>query len=495
MTSNDNTTNTNIRSDGASNDSEFSGGVYRLKQHIARIAGNVSKCPKSTKEDQVRCKQAIEDAKTKKKNKNKEVQEIRREVNLAGIEEEEEEVEGLGIRKRPHFLGPLDKFATKITPEASMSASKSVRQQHINDVLFKERTHSVHRYVARWVYEAGVPFNAIQNHSFTAMMEAASLFGPGYKQPSRYQLSAPLLKEEFDSTKDALKKQEQEWKLTGCSIMTDAWTDRKRRSIMNLCVNCKEGTTFLSSKESSNEAHTGEHIFDYVLKCIEQVGPQNVVQVVTDNVANNMAAAKMLREKMPSIFWSSCATHTINLMLEGIGKLPRFKKTIDSAKSFTIFIYAHHKTLWLMRSYTKKKEIIRPGVTRFASAFLTLQSLVEKKESLRAMFTSTEWEECKWSKTVKGKAAYSTVLNIGFWNGVTMCLKVFAPQLVDEDEAIEANEMSQMTQPRRSARIPRDLEKDFQSEDEPVEEDNFEFESDEEQVMERYGEEQDELDT
>ena len=357
MTSNDNTTNTNIRSEGASNDSvlkrrsedigweygklinpsnfdkvkcnlcskEFSGGVYRLKQHIARITGNVSKCPKSTKEDQVRCKQAIEDAKTKKKNKNKEDHEIRREVNLVGIEEEEE-VEGLGARKRPHFLGPLDKFATKITHEASMSASKSIRQQHINDVLFKNRTHYVHQYVARWVYEASVPFNAIQNHSFTAMMEAAGLFGPGYKQPSRYQLSGPLLKEEFDSTKDALKKQEEEWKLTGCSVMTDAWTDRKRRSIMNLCVNCKEGTTFLSSKESSNEAHTGEHIFEYVFKCIEQVGLQNVVQVVTDNAANNMAAARMLREKIPNIFWSSCATHTINLILEGIGKLPRFKK-------------------------------------------------------------------------------------------------------------------------------------------------------------------------
>ncbi|KAL5826529.1 hypothetical protein ACOSQ4_018326 [Xanthoceras sorbifolium] len=43
------------------------------------------------------------------------------------------------------------------------------------------------------------------------------------------------------------------------------------------------------------------------------------------------------------------------------------------------------------------------------------------------MFTSTEWENCKWSRTAKGKAAYSTVLNMNFWNGVTLCLKVFAP--------------------------------------------------------------------
>ncbi|KZV47820.1 hypothetical protein F511_31897 [Dorcoceras hygrometricum] len=79
-----------------------------------------------------------------------------------------------------------------------------------------------------------------------------------------------------------------------------------------------------------------------------------------------------MKEKRPGIFWSSCATHTINLMLESIGKLPKFKKVIDQAKSFTIFIYAHHKTLSLMRSFTKKRDIIRPGVTRFASTFLTL---------------------------------------------------------------------------------------------------------------------------
>ncbi|CAH9078429.1 unnamed protein product [Cuscuta epithymum] len=163
--------------------------------------------------------------------------------------------------------------------------------------------------------------------------------------------------------------------------MTDAWTDRKKRSIMNLCVNCKEGTCFLSSKDVSTESHTGEYIFDYVDKCIEEVGPENVVQVVTDNATNNVLAAKYLKEKRPHIFWIGCAAHTIDLMLEGISKLARFKKVIDQAKSLTIFIYAHHKTLAMMRAFTKKRDIVRPGITRFVTCFLTLQSLLEKKNS------------------------------------------------------------------------------------------------------------------
>jgi hypothetical protein len=78
-------------------------------------------------------------------------------------------------------------------------------------------------------------------------------------------------------------------------------------------------------------------------------------------------------------------------------------------------------------------------VTRFATSFLTLQSLAEKKEALKVMVTSNEWGKSKWSpSSTKRKTPYATVLSISFWNGVSQCLKVFAPlvkvlRLVDGD--------------------------------------------------------------
>ena len=122
--------------------------------------------------------------------------------------------------------------------------------------------------MARWIYEAGIPFNSIDNDSFKKFVEALCQYGPGYTPHSQYQLREPLLKGEVERTKKTLKKQDKEWKNNECSIMTDTWSDRKRRSIMNLCVNCKLGTTFLSSKEASNHAHISQYIFDYVNKCI-----------------------------------------------------------------------------------------------------------------------------------------------------------------------------------------------------------------------------------
>ncbi|GJX09051.1 putative transcription factor/ chromatin remodeling BED-type(Zn) family protein [Tanacetum coccineum] len=114
----------------------------------------------------------------------------------------------------------------------------------------------------------GIPFHSIDNDGFKKFVEAVGQYGRGL-----------------------LKKQEEEWARNGCLVMTDGWTDRKRRSIMNFYANSREGTTFLSSVECSINSHTGQFIFEYVDKGIKDVGPQNVIQVVTDNATNNMAAA------------------------------------------------------------------------------------------------------------------------------------------------------------------------------------------------------------
>ncbi|CAF2085644.1 unnamed protein product [Brassica napus] len=286
-----------------------------------------------------------------------------------------------------------------------------MRQQNINDAVSKDKTHKVQQYCARWIYQSGIPFNAIDNGAFKMFCEALGQFGPGWIPPTQYQLREPLLKEEEERTRELLKSQEAEWDRYGCSIMTDGWTDRKKRSIMNLCVNSRGGTFFLSSKDASTESHTGLYIFEYIDRCIGEVGAHKVVQVVTDNALNNVAASKMLKEKRPNIFWTGSAAHTIDLMLEAISKLPKFAKIIDQAKALTIFIYAHHKTLAMMRSHTKKRDIVRPGVTRFATSFLTLQSLLEKKIQLKAMFNSEEWDACEHSQSKKGKDSFLTVMS------------------------------------------------------------------------------------
>lgn len=315
---------------------ELYGGINRLKHHIAGIKGNVKACPRSTPLDKERCKKALEELKKTKKEKKNHIQEVRDEVDINYNEDDVVEIDGSS--KKPRTLGPMDQFSRSIDPmESTVESRRKSRQQNLNDSLFKHRTNEVHAYLARWVYESGIPFNAINNDGFQRFCEAVGQFGPGYVPASQYQLREPLLKQEVEKTKNSMKEQEEEWKANGCSLMTDAWSDRNRRSIMNLCVNCKAGTCFISSIESSHEAHTGKYIFEYVDKYIGEIGCDNVIQVVTDNATNNMAAAKLLKVKRPNIFWTSCATHTLNLILEGIGNILSLLSLFSTSQSCIIF--------------------------------------------------------------------------------------------------------------------------------------------------------------
>src|SRR4051812_3154387 len=87
---------------------------------------------------------------------------------------------------------------------------------------------------------AAIPFNACDNDDFKLMCEAIGRFGPGFEPPSKHDLRETLLSEEHSRMKSLLQERDAENMKNGCSIMTDAWSDRKRRSIMNLCTNCAD---------------------------------------------------------------------------------------------------------------------------------------------------------------------------------------------------------------------------------------------------------------
>jgi len=154
---------------------------------------------------------------------------------------------------------------------------------------------------------AAVAFNALDNDEFKQMCEAIGQFGQGFVPPT---LRGKLLEEEeYERTKSLLQEREAEKMKNSCSIMTDAWSHRKRKSIMNVCTNCAEGTSFISSKEMSHVSHTSELIFELLDKAIEEIGSNNVVQVVIDNASNNMGAKRLLQEKRPHILDILCSSH------------------------------------------------------------------------------------------------------------------------------------------------------------------------------------------
>ena len=222
--------------------------------------------------------------------------------------------------------------------------------------------------------------------------------------------------------------------------MSDGWSDRKNRSICNFLVNSPRGTIFLTSIDTSEISKTKEKVFEMLDDFVEKIGEEHVVQVVTDNAANYKAAGAMLMAKRKKLFWTPCAAHCIDLMLEDFEKnLEEHKVTIAKGRKVVSFIYNRTRLICLLKEYTNGKELLRPGVTRFATSYLTLIRLNELKGALISMFASENWGNSNFAKSELGKNIESIILdNLGFWRSVYNCCVAAAPlirvlRMVDSD--------------------------------------------------------------
>eukprot|EP00253_Pinus_taeda_P017218 PITA_17218 len=149
------------------------------------------------------------------------------------------------------------------------------------------------------------------------MVDAIASAGPGYKTSSYNALRGKELDEELDCVKEQLESIKSLWKFTGCSIMSDGWTNQRGRTIVNFVVACPKGTMFLKSIDASANVKDAHLIFSLLADMVEVVGVANVVQVITNNAANYVAVGRLLCAKYPTIFWTPCATHCIDLRTLG----------------------------------------------------------------------------------------------------------------------------------------------------------------------------------
>ncbi len=68
-------------------------------------------------------------------------------------------------------------------------------------------------------------------------------------------------------------------------------------------------------------------------------------------------------------------------MLEDMGELEWIKSCVERAKNICKFIYNYAFVLSTMRKYTGDRELAHPSITRFASSFITLKSLMNQEKN------------------------------------------------------------------------------------------------------------------
>ncbi|XP_052622341.1 uncharacterized protein LOC128127706 [Lactuca sativa] len=276
----------------------------------------------------------------------------------------------------------------------------------------KKRIDDVDLSIAMWFYDACIPMNACNSPYFQHKIDKITSIGYGYKAPNYHALRVNLLSDAKKSVSLLIDSYRTQWIESGCTIMSDGWRDIRQRRLINFLVYCPKGISFLKSIDASDIESNALNLCNLFAEIVEMVGQKNVVQIVTDNAANYKLAGNMLCERYTFITWSPCAAHCLNLVLNDVSELDNVQSLVTLSSRVTVFVYNHKWPLNWLRKRVGWTEIIRPGATRFGTAFIALKSLYDHKSDLQAMVISTEFK--KMLKVGNAVECKEIVLNENF---------------------------------------------------------------------------------
>ncbi|KAK8936347.1 hypothetical protein KSP39_PZI013696 [Platanthera zijinensis] len=152
-------------------------------------------------------------------------------------------------------------------------------------------------------------------------------------------------------------------------------------------------------------------------------------QVIMDNSLNYACVGNHILQSYGSIFWSPCASHCLNLILDDFSRIDWVNRCILRAQTVTRFVYNNARVLELMMKFTGGQELVRSGITRPTSSFLTLQSLLRQRSRLKHMFNSPEYSTFSYSNRSPSLSCIDIVEDIEFWRGVEEIASVSEPLL------------------------------------------------------------------
>ncbi|XP_031256661.1 uncharacterized protein LOC116114661 [Pistacia vera] len=311
------------------------GGIFRMKQHLAGTKGDVGACLKVPFDVQYLMRESLKDIRIKNKEK----------VDSS--------------KYNTPYGAPIHRLEGDMLNEDNEEFCPS--EIHINESRFGSQQK--------------------------LLVDAMTAIESGYKHPNYHGLRVNLLRDAKKEVQLFVDSYRKIWENVGCILMADGWTDNSHRSLINFMVYCPKGVCFVKSIDASDvvkDVGTLLKMFEEVALWIE---PNSIVHFVSDNGSNYKAARRMLSEKYPSITWSPCATHSINLVLKDIVEMDHIVYLARRASEVTKFVYNHTFFIAWLRRRQGWKEIVRPSATRFAITFIAMRSLYEHKHDLQAMVT------------------------------------------------------------------------------------------------------------
>ncbi|GAU45878.1 hypothetical protein TSUD_401040 [Trifolium subterraneum] len=145
---------------------------------------------------------------------------------------DDDDADPRGKRKSQGELKSKDLFKKGLT----------TRQTTINGAFKKDIREDACKDISLFFYNNAIPFNVAKSDEYVRMFDSVAKHGLGFKPPSYHEIRVKYLDFYYGEISKVVAEYTSDWEKYGFTIMTDGWTDRKRRTILNFLVHSPKET-------------------------------------------------------------------------------------------------------------------------------------------------------------------------------------------------------------------------------------------------------------
>lgn len=288
--------------------------------------------------------------------------------------------------------------------------------------------------VARAFYVNHLPLTLVRSEAFKEALSAVADFGVKsggvYEPPGYNAIREKMLKDEKNMVASAAKDKRGNAKYGG-TLVSDAWTDgMDGHHIVGFVFVHKDGAEFLGGEDVTglDAGGTGEFLAKLMCQYINELGPERVVQVCTDNAANCKAAGKIVEKTFSHITWTGCSSHGLDLLLEDFGKEEWVAKVCETGKTLVRFLTRYSNLYHKLCSFSGNKKVVKPVETRFGTMYMMLNRLKELQPHIERLVTDPVWQSCVHKcPDPAASSLKDDILRGNFWEDVHLVCDIMQP--------------------------------------------------------------------
>lgn len=236
---------------------------------------------------------------------------------------------------------------------------------------------------ARAAYATNCPFVMFEHPLW---QEAFRQLRPTFKPPKKDAMGGRLLNNEYDRVMTFAND-----KIKGApylGIACDSYKNIRGDGLLNFVILTPEAV-FFKTIELKDSREDSDYVADQVCNVIEEVNPEKVTVVITDNVEYNKVAWGKIKDRFPHIDCVGCGAHCLNLLMTDIGDLRSVIKLTKMAKILYKGIKNCRRASAVFqeaqkRLYVTPHTIKLPSKTRFWGIVILFETIYENKSAFQA---------------------------------------------------------------------------------------------------------------